>query len=70
MSQEYRFLATFLRRVQRGLYTRRVLQSGVWSLTVVLVVLLLGIGVQQLIPHVPLAAPIYSAVAVLVLPMQ
>jgi hypothetical protein len=67
MSQEYRFLATFLRRVQRGLYTRRVLQSGVWSLTVVLVVLLLGIGVQQLIPLVPLAAPIYSVLAVLVL---
>ena len=29
--------------------------------------LLLGLGVQQLIPHVPLAAPLYSAVAVLVL---
>ena len=33
----------------------------------VIVLLLLGIGVQQLIPLVPLAAPIYSAMVILVL---
>jgi hypothetical protein len=67
MNQEYHLLAEFLRRVQRGLYARRLLQSGVLFLTIVLVLLLLGIGVQHLIPLVPFAAPAYSAMTVLVL---
>ena len=67
MSQEYRILAAFLRRVHRGLYAHRLLQGGVLVLTIILALLLLGLGVQQLVPLVPLAAPIYSAVAVLVL---
>jgi hypothetical protein len=67
MNQEYRVLAAFVRRVQGGLYLRRLLQSGVWLLTILLTLLLLGVGVQQLIPHVPLVAPLYSALTALVL---
>jgi hypothetical protein len=67
MSQEYRILAAFVQRVHRGLYTHRLLQGGVLVLTIILALLLLGLGVQQLVPLVPLVAPIYSAVAVLVL---
>jgi hypothetical protein len=67
MSQEYRVLAAFVRQVQRGLYRRRLLQGGVWLLTLLCTLLLLGIGVQQLIPQVPLAALFYSALAALVL---
>jgi hypothetical protein len=67
MSQEYRVLAAFVRRVQHGLYVRRLLQSGVLLLTILLTLLLLGIGIQHLIPLVPLAAPFYSALAALVL---
>lgn len=65
MSQEYRFLAKFVRRVQRRLYQRRLLQGGVLAGTVALVLLLLGVAVQPLLPRLPLAAVIYSAVAVL-----
>ncbi|HEY7493488.1 MAG TPA: DUF4175 family protein, partial [Candidatus Tectomicrobia bacterium] len=66
MNQEYRVLAAFVQRVQSGLYLRRLLQSGVWLLTILLTLLLLGLGVQQLIPHVPLVAPLYSALTALV----
>jgi hypothetical protein len=67
MSQEYRVLTTFVRGIQRGLYARRLLQGGVLVGTVLLTLLLLGIGIQQLIPFAPLLAPIYSALTVLVL---
>lgn len=65
MSQEYRFLAKFVRRVQRRLYQRRLLQGGVLTGTVVLALLLLGVAVQPLLPRLPLAAVVYSAVGVL-----
>jgi hypothetical protein len=67
MNQEYRALATFVRRVQRGLFTRRLLQGGVLVSTLLLALLLLGIGVQRLVPLMPLVAPLYSVLAVLVL---
>jgi hypothetical protein len=67
MSQEYRVLEVFVRRVQRGLYVRRLLQGGLLAGTILLALLLLGIGVQQLIAFVPLVAPFYSAFAVLTL---
>ena len=65
MSQEYRVFAKFVRRVQRRLYQRRLLQGGVLTGTVALALLLLGVAVQPLIPRLPLAAVVYSAVAVL-----
>lgn len=67
MSQEYRSLATFVQRTQRGLNIRRCLQAGVMVLVVALLVVLLGVGVRQLVPSVPLLAPIYSGFAALVL---
>ncbi len=66
MSQEYRSLATFVKRTQRGLDIRRCLQAGVVLLLVALLVMLLGIGVRQLVPTVPLLAPIYSGFAIVV----
>ncbi|ETW96326.1 MAG: hypothetical protein ETSY1_27045, partial [Candidatus Entotheonella factor] len=66
MSQEYRSLATFVQRTQRGLNIRRCLQAGVVLLVVALLVVLLGIGVRQLVPSVPVLAPIYSGFAVVV----
>jgi hypothetical protein len=67
MSQEYRSLATFVKRTQRGLELRRCLQAGVVLLVVALLVVLLGIGVRQFVPSVPILAPIYSGFAVVVL---
>ncbi len=66
MSQEYRSLATFVQRTQRGLNIRRCLQAGVVVLVVALLVVLLGMGVRQLVPSVPMLAPIYSGFAVAV----
>ncbi len=65
MSQEYRFFAKFVRRVQRRLYQRRLVQGSVLTGTVVLALLLLGVAVQPLIPRLPLAPVVYSAVALL-----
>ena len=65
MSQEYRVFAKFVRRVQRRLYQRRLLQGGVLTGIVALALLLLGVAVQPLIPRLPLAAVVYSAVGVL-----
>ncbi|GIX48354.1 MAG: hypothetical protein KatS3mg131_2565 [Candidatus Tectimicrobiota bacterium] len=67
MDRDYRLLVAFVRRVQRGLYGRRLLQGGVLALTVLLAVLLLGAGVQLLLPLVPVAALFYSGLALLVL---
>lgn len=67
MLQEYRSLTAFVQRVQRGLTRRRLVQSGIVLLTVLLTLLLLGLGVQRLIPLVPLAAPLYSLLALGVL---
>src|SRR3989475_3304318 len=61
--QEYRLLAAFVQRVRRGLTLRRRLQSGIVLLTVCLTVLLLGAGVQYIVPFVPLVAPLYSLLA-------
>lgn len=65
--QEYRVLAEFVRRVQRGLYVRRLLQSVVVLLTVLLPILLLGVGVQYLWPLWPLAVLVYSIFTLAVL---
>ncbi len=67
MSQEYRSLAAFVRRTQRGLDTRRWAQAGIALLVMALLVVLLGIGVRQVVPSVPLLAPIYSGFALVVL---
>ncbi|MGE3538466.1 MAG: DUF4175 family protein [Candidatus Tectimicrobiota bacterium] len=66
MVQEYRVLAAFVQRVQRGLARRRVLQSGVLLLTVLLPLLLLGSGVHYFVPVFPLLAPVYSLFALAV----
>jgi len=66
MSQEYRSLATFVKRTQRGLGIRRYLQAGVVLLVVALLVVLTGIGVYLLVPSVPMLAPIYSGFAAIV----
>ena len=63
MVQEYRLLAAFVQRVQRGLTLRRVLQSGIVLLTVCLTLLLLGVGVQPMLGLAPLVAPLYSLLA-------
>jgi len=63
MVQEYRLLAAFVQRVRRGLTLRRLLQSGIVLLTVVLTLLLLGVGVQHIILWAPLVAPVYSLLA-------
>ena len=65
MSQDYRVFAKFVRRVQRRLYQRRLLQGGVLIGTVALALVLLGVAVQPLLPRLPLAAAVYSAVGVL-----
>ena len=65
MSQDYRVFAKFVRRVQRRLYQRRLLQGGVLIGTVALALVLLGVAVQPLLPRLPLAAVVYSAVGVL-----
>ena len=57
MVQEYRLLAAFVQRVQRGLTRRRLLQSGIVLLTVCLTLLLLGMGVQPMLGLAPLVAP-------------
>lgn len=67
MVQEYRVLTAFVRQVQRGLYRRQLTQSGVLALTVLLAILLLGLGVQWLLPWVPVLALAYSVFTVLVL---
>ena len=67
MSQEYRSLARFVRRTQRGLRIRRGLQAGVALLVAALPVVLLGIAVREVAPSLPILAPIYSALAVVVL---
>src|SRR5438067_5531922 len=61
--QEHHLLAAFVQRVRRGLTLRRLLQSGIVLLTVCLTVLLLGAGVQYIVPFVPLVAPLYSLLA-------
>ncbi len=63
MAQEYRSLAAFVQRVQRGLTLRRLLQYGVLLLTACLALLFLGIGVQSLVAAVPWVAPLYSLLA-------
>src|SRR5215475_14385585 len=63
MVQEHHFLAALVQRVRRGLTLRRLLQSGIVLLTVCLIVLLLGVGVQHIVPLVPLVAPLYSILA-------
>ena len=63
MVQEHHLLAAFVRRVQRGLTLRRLLQSGIVLLTVCLTVLLLGAGVQYIVSLVPFVAPLYSLLA-------
>lgn len=60
MSQEYRSLALFVHRVQQNFYRRRVLQSGIVVLTIMLTLLLLGVGIQQIVPVLPLLAFVYS----------
>ncbi len=67
MLEEYRTLTAFVRRIQHGLYARRVLQAGIVLLTVLLLLVLLGIGVRHLVPSLPLLAPIYSGFTVVVL---
>lgn len=67
MAQEYRLLAAFVHRVQRNLTLRRWLQSGVIVLTVLLPLLLLGIGVHYFLPLLPLLAPLFSLFALAVL---
>src|SRR5215510_11387201 len=63
MVQEHHWLTAFVQRVQRGLTLRRLLQSGIVLLTVCLTVLLLGAGVQHIVPLAPLVAPLYSLLA-------
>ena len=65
MSHDYRVFAKFVKRVQRRLYQRRLLQGLVLTATVALALLLLGVAVQPLVPRLPLAAVIYSAFGVL-----
>ena len=67
MTQEYRSLAAFVKRTQRGLGIRRCLQAGVALLAVALLLALLGLGVHLLLPSAPVLAPIYSGLAVVVL---
>lgn len=67
MSQDYRKLTTFVQQVRHALYRRRLLQGGTVLLTVLLAILLLGVGVQHLLPLFPLAALLYSALALLVI---
>ena len=67
MVQEYHALTAFVQRVRRGLTQRHLLQSGVLLLTVCLTVLLLGIGVQHIVPVAPVVAPLYSLLALGVL---
>lgn len=66
MPEEYSALTTFVRRIQRGLYARRILQAGVVFLTLALLLLLLGVGVRLLVPALPLLAPIYSGLALVI----
>src|SRR6266571_8637908 len=61
--QEHHLLAAFVQRVRRGLTLRHLLQSGIVLLTVCCTVLLLGAGVQHIVPLVPLVAPLYSLLA-------
>src|SRR5215468_6095743 len=63
MVQEHHWLTAFVQRVQRGLTLRRLLQGGLVLLTVCLTVLLLGAGVQHIVPLAPLVAPLYSFLA-------
>ena len=65
MSHDYRVFAKFVRRVQRRLYQRRLLQGLVLAATVALALLLLGVAVQPLVPRLPLAAVFYSALGAL-----
>jgi len=63
MAQEYRSLAAFVQRVQRGLTLRRLLQNCLLLGTVCLAVLLLGVGVQALVTSAPWVALLYSLLA-------
>lgn len=67
MNQTYRSLTSFVQQVRRVLYRRRVLQGVVSLLTVLLAVLLLGMGVRFLVPFIPWLAPLYSLFTLLVL---
>ncbi|MBM3224047.1 MAG: DUF4175 domain-containing protein, partial [Candidatus Tectomicrobia bacterium] len=60
MAQEYRSLVAFVRQVQQRLTLRRLLQRSLLFLTACLALLLLGTGIQLLLPAVPLLAPLYS----------
>jgi hypothetical protein len=60
MPEAYQALTVFERRIRRGLYARRLLQAGVALLMLALLLLLLGVGVRLLVPALPLLAPIYS----------
>ena len=66
MPEEYSALTTFVRRIQRGLYARRILQAGVVLMTLALLLLLLGVGVRILVSSLPLLAPIYSGLALVI----
>jgi hypothetical protein len=66
MPEEYSALTTFVRRIQRGLYARRMLQAGVVLLTLALLLLLLGVGVRPLVSSLPLLAPIYSGLVLVI----
>jgi hypothetical protein len=48
------------------LYARRILQAGVVLLTLALLLLLLGAGVRVLLSSLPLLAPIYSGLALVI----
>ena len=65
MSHDYRVFTKFVRQVQRRLYQRSLLQGLLPMATVVLALLLLGVAVQPLVPRLPLAAVIYSALGAL-----
>ncbi|MEE8291695.1 MAG: DUF4175 family protein, partial [Candidatus Tectomicrobia bacterium] len=67
MHQEYRSLAAFVRRTQRGMHARRLVQAGIFLLSLLLILLLLGAGIRQLVPFIPFMALCYSALVCLVL---
>ena len=59
MHHDYRTLAAFVRRIHRGVYTRRVVQAGIVLLSLFLLLPLLGIGLQPLLPVAPVVALLY-----------
>jgi hypothetical protein len=67
MHPEYRALTGFVRRIQAGLTLRQLVQAGIYLLSLLLALLLLGVGIRMLVPFAPIAAPVSSGVALLVL---